>query len=142
METSFSIPPPSRAALQRKIEDGLKKSLGYAVKVFVRSAGEITEVAKQQPFPPARAKSAKVLLVGFVDEPVSAAAAKKWMAYRSEIDDFQVKGRELYWLCQLGQSQSPLFKIPLERVLGMAITFRNMNTVRKIAEKVASRISK
>jgi len=73
---------------------------------------------------------------------VEAATARKWMSYKSDVDDFQVKGRELYWLCQIGQSESPLFKVPIERVLGISITFRNMNTVRKIAEKVASRISK
>ena len=129
------------AALQTKIADGLKRALGYDVKIFVRSAAEIAEVAKQKPFPPARAKSAKVLLVGFVDDPVNPATKKKWLSFQSEIDDFAVKGRELYWLAQLGQSASPLFKVPLERVLGISITFRNMNTVRKIAEKAASRKS-
>jgi uncharacterized protein (DUF1697 family) len=132
----------SAAGLEKKIADGLKKALGYEVKTFVRSADEIAEVAKQQPFPAARAKTAKVLLVGFVDAPVETAVAHKWMSYKSAVDDFQVKGRELYWLCQIGQSQSPLFKVPIERKLGIPITFRNMNTVRKIAEKAASRISK
>src|SRR5262249_43071131 len=106
-------------ALKKKIEDGLRKLLGYEVKVFVRSAAEIIEVPKQQPFPAARVKSAKVLSVGFVDEPVNAETAKKWLGFQSAIDDFDVKGRELYWLCQLGQSQSPLFKLPLERLLGI-----------------------
>jgi uncharacterized protein (DUF1697 family) len=138
----FDSAAKSAAALQKKIEDGLRKALGYDVKTFVRSAEEIAEVAKQQPFPAARAKTAKVLLVGFVEAEVEAATARKWMSFKSDVDDFQVKGRELYWLCQIGQSESPLFKVPIERVLGISITFRNMNTVRKIAEKVASRISK
>src|SRR5262249_16804710 len=113
--------------LKKKIERGLEDALGYAVKVFLRTETEIAEVAKQQPCPVARDKTAKVLLVGFVDETVGAPIAKKWLAFKSEIDDFQVKGRELYWLCQLGQSQSPLFKINIERALGITITFRNMN---------------
>jgi uncharacterized protein (DUF1697 family) len=138
----FDTSSKSASGLQRKIEDGLKTALGYEVKTFVRSAAEIAEVATQQPFPAARAKTAKVLLVGFVDAAVEAATAHKWMSYKSEVDDFQVKGRELYWLCQVGQSQSPLFKVAIERQLGIPITFRNMKTVRKIAEKVASRISK
>ena len=138
----FDTAAKSPSALQTKIEQGLKTALGYEVKTFVRSAGEISEVATQQPFPSARAKTAKVLLVGFVDAAVEAATARKWMSFKSEVDDFQVKGRELYWLCQVGQSQSPMFKIAIERVLGIPITFRNMNTVRKAAEKVASRISK
>ena len=73
---------------------------------------------------------------------MDAAAARKWMSYKSDVDDLQAKGRELYWLCQTGQSESPLFKVAIERVLGISITFRNMNTVRKIAEKAASRISR
>ena len=112
------------------------------MKTFVRSAEEIAEVARQQPFPPGRAKTAKVLLVGFVDAPVGTATARQWESFQSEVDDLRAKGRELYWLCQTGQSESPLFKVPIERRLGFPITFRNMNTVRKIAEKVASRISK
>ncbi len=138
----FDAPTKSAETLRAIIEAGLQKSLGYQVKTFVRSAEEIAAVAGQQPFPAARAKSAKVLLVGFADAPVAAEIARKWLSFKSEVDDFQVKGRELYWLCQIGQSQSPLFKVPIERVLGIAITFRNMNTVRKIAAKVASRISK
>jgi uncharacterized protein (DUF1697 family) len=138
----FDSAAKSATGLQKKIEDGLRKALGYEVKTFVRSAEEIAEVAEQQPFPAARAKTAKVLLVGFVDAKVEAATARKWMSYKSDVDDFHVKGRELYWLCQIGQSESPLFKVKIEKALGISITFRNMNTVRKIAEKVASRISK
>jgi uncharacterized protein (DUF1697 family) len=137
----FDSTAKSAATLQAKIEVGLEKVLGYEVKTFVRSAQEIADVAKQQPFPAARAKSAKVLLVGFVDEPVAGDIGRKWISFKSDVDDFQVRGRELYWLCQIGQSQSPLFKVPIERRLGIPITFRNMNTVRKIAEKVVSRIS-
>jgi len=138
----FDSTAKSAPALQAKIETGLQKALGYEVKTFVRSAAEIAEVARQQPFPAARAKTARVHLVGFVDAAVDAATTRKWMSYQSEVDDFQVVGRELHWLCQVGQSESSLFKVPIEKVLGMAITFRNMNTVRKVAEKVGSRISK
>jgi uncharacterized protein (DUF1697 family) len=131
----FESAATSTANLQDKIEKGLQKSLGYAVKSFIRSDAEVAVIAHYQPFPAARAKSATVLNVGFMAAPLATAAARRWIGYKSEVDDFHVEGREAYWLCQIRTSESPFFKVSIEKGLGIQITFRNMNTVKKIAAK-------
>jgi hypothetical protein len=44
-----------------------------------------------------------------------------------------VHGRESYWGGGTRMSDSPFFKIGVEKALGVPGTGRNMNTVRKIA---------
>src|SRR5437660_11160872 len=45
---------PRRASdetLQRRVEEGLERALGYAVRTFVRSAQEVSAIATRRPFP-------------------------------------------------------------------------------------------
>lgn len=122
-------------ALENKIEAHLHKSLGYEVKTFLRSDAEVTRIASIKPFPAARIKAAKTLLVGFMAAPFSAASAKQWLAFRTADDDFHTDGCEVYWLCRNGQSQSQYFNVSFEKMLKTPLTFRNMNTVARLAAK-------
>ena len=51
------------------------------------------------------------------------------------VDDFHVRGRELYWLCRTKISESEVSGSVLQKALGMAMTLRNSTTVKKIAAK-------
>jgi uncharacterized protein (DUF1697 family) len=55
----------------------------------------------------------------------------------SEIDDFHVNGRELYWLCRTKQSDSKFSNAAFEKVIGLRSTFRGLNTIRRLAENLA-----
>jgi uncharacterized protein (DUF1697 family) len=59
------------------------------------------------------------------------------LALTTEIDDFRVHGREIYWLCQKKQSESTFSNTVLEKTVGRRSTLRGANTVRKMAEKYA-----
>ncbi len=59
------------------------------------------------------------------------------MALRTEVDDFRVHGREIHWLCRVGQSESDFSNAVFEKTTGVRATFRNINTVRKLAAKYA-----
>ena len=131
----FDWPSDSLASAGAKIEDGLRKALGYEVKTFVRSAAEVTEVARYRPFPQPDMKAATVVTVGFLAEPLVAAATKTLMSFRSDVDDFHVHGREVYWLCKVRQSESPFFKVPFEKRVNVRVTFRNMNTIQRMVRK-------
>jgi uncharacterized protein (DUF1697 family) len=133
----FSSTSTDAAALEKKIEKKLAQALGYPVRTFVRSEREIAALAKLEPFTPARHKMAKVLLVGFIEAPLDAAAADTLASWCSKESDLVARGRELFWLCQVGQGESELFRVPMEKRLGTSITWRNMNTVRRIAERFA-----
>ena len=124
------------AALERRIEAHLQESLGYEVKTFVRGDAEIAAIARYQPFKEALMKSAMALNVAFLVEPLSAQAQQTLLSrFRTEIDDFHVHGREIYWLCRKKQSESEFSNAVLEKALKLRATFRGMNSIAKLAAK-------
>jgi len=124
-------------ALIKKIEKRLKESLGFEVAAFLRSDSELAEIANYKPFPKSQIVSAVALNVAFLSAPLDAKLKKMLMALKSDIDDFHVHGREVYWLCLKKQSESTFSNAMLEKTLGVKSTLRGLNTVRKIAEKYA-----
>jgi len=123
------------SALETKIETHFEKKLGYEVKTFLRTRAELEEVAATKPFPKTRHASATVLVVGFLAEAPSAAVKKVIEGFSDAESDLTVVGREAYWLCQVNQSASAFFKVPFEKRIGMACTWRNMNTVDRLLAK-------
>jgi uncharacterized protein (DUF1697 family) len=57
------------------------------------------------------------------------------MVLCTEIDDFHVHGRGIYWLCRKKQSESTFSNAVLGGALGVKSTLRGENTVRNMAEK-------
>jgi uncharacterized protein (DUF1697 family) len=123
------------AALEKKIEQRLQAALGYEVATFVRTDAEVAAVAAYRPFPAAQIALDATLYVGFADRPFDAAAARAVMTFNTEIDDFRVKGREVYWLRKTRQSDSPFKYASLEKKLNIRVTFRGINTVVRLAAK-------
>jgi uncharacterized protein (DUF1697 family) len=123
--------------LERTIEAALRKALGYEVATFVRSLDELAAVAEREPFPRPRLDEAVAFVVGFLASPLDAAAVGRLMALRTDIDDFHVDPREVYWLCRRGQSQSTFSNAVFEKTVGLKATFRSMTTIRKMAAKYA-----
>ena len=118
------------AVLEARIEKHLAKGLGYEVGTFVRSGEEVAAVAKQQPFD---APAGASLFVMFLKEPLDRGIWKKVRDLRCPTDDFQTKGREVYWLTHRGFSGSTV--APAFGKLCAAGTMRNITTVRKLAAK-------
>jgi uncharacterized protein (DUF1697 family) len=133
----FSTRAQATGALERRIEDHLGQSLGYEVKTFVRTVPEIAAVAAHAPFPPSRVHAAGAFSVGFLAGPLDAGAAAQVMAMRTDIDDFHVHGREVYWLCAKGQGESKFSNAVFEKALKVRVTFRGMNTVTRLAARYA-----
>jgi len=46
-----------------------------------------------------------------------------------------VRGREVFWLCRMKQSESSFSNAVLEKTTGRPSTLRGMNTLKKMAEK-------
>lgn len=122
-------------ALVKKIEKELKQTLGFEVATFLRSDSELTAIADYKPFSKPQMDSATALNVAFLSKPPDDKSRKLLMALRSDIDDFHVHGREVYWLCLKKQSDSKFSNAVLEKTLGRKSTLRGFNTVRKMAEK-------
>src|SRR5262245_57309330 len=94
----FTSPAKSAPSLERKIESCLEKALGYEVKTFIRTSAEVVAIASYKAFPAAQIKSAGAYCVGFLAEPMDAAAKKALGGLTSAIDRFHTNGREVYWL--------------------------------------------
>lgn len=124
--------------LQRKIENQLLRSLGYEVKAFLRTVPEVAAIARYKPFDESQLSSATALNVAFLADPVGAAAGKSLMALQTEIDDFHVHGREVYWLCKMKQSDSKFSNTRFEKMVNARATWRNINTVVRLAAKYVS----
>jgi uncharacterized protein (DUF1697 family) len=127
------------ASLRSKLEKQLQQALGYEVVTFIRSDGEVAAIATYQAFPAARLKSAGAFCVALLGEALSPAAIKALAELTTEIDEFHVNGREVYWLCKVGQSQSKFSNAVFERKLKVPATFRGFNTIVRLAAKYPPR---
>ena len=121
--------------LRRKIEAHLEAALGHGVTTFLRTPAEVCAVSQFAAFDAALMTSAQALNVAFLHEPLDEIARETLMELRTDIDEFSVNGREVYWLCRKKQSESKFSNALFERKLKVQTTFRGINTVRKLAEK-------
>jgi uncharacterized protein (DUF1697 family) len=123
--------------LAQRIEAHLKSALGYGVATFLRTPTEISAAAEHEPFPSLPEGSS--FYVAFLAKPPTEEAVEKLMALRTPIDDFSVRGREVYWLCRTRSSDSTFSGALLEKTLGMSSTLRNITTVRKLAARYSNK---
>ncbi len=124
--------------LEKKIEKSLREALGYDVATFIRTGAELAVIANYKPFRPSDLDAAVALNIAFLADPLDAQSQRKLMALKTNIDDFHVHGREIYWLCRKKQSESTFSNAVLEKTLGRPSTLRGANTVKKMAAKYAS----
>ncbi|MGB8645258.1 MAG: DUF1697 domain-containing protein [Anaerolineae bacterium] len=125
-------------ALESEIAQTLEKALGYSVATFIRTDAELARIAGYRPFPEADLEAAAAFNIAFLAAPPDAASRRKLMALKTEIDNFHVHDREVYWLCRAKQSDSTFSNAVLEKTLGARSTLRGINTVKKIAAKYPS----
>ncbi len=134
----FDASTKNAGSLEKKIESHLHKKLGYEVATFLRTPAEMTRIAEYKPFKKSELDAdGNMLYIGFLADAPAAAASKKLLAFANDVDSFRVHGREVYWLCRKKFSESKFSGAHMERTLAMPTTLRNVNTVRKIAAKLA-----
>jgi uncharacterized protein (DUF1697 family) len=131
----FTSTTDRAAALERRIEKQLQSALGYEVKTFLRSDAEVAAVASYTPFKASAVRTAGALVVGFLGAALEAGAVRRLMTLRTDIDDFHVHGREVYWLCRRRQGESTFSNAVFERTLRVSTTFRGIQTVTRLAAK-------
>ncbi|MBA2270985.1 MAG: DUF1697 domain-containing protein [Chthoniobacterales bacterium] len=121
--------------LEKKIEQSLQSELGYEVRTFLRSDAELVKITEHEAFEGAGELPEVRLFIGFLSEVPTAAAAARLVEASTDIDQFHLSGRELYWRCRVNSSDSPFSGPKLEKTLGMPTTLRNVNTVRRLVAK-------
>jgi uncharacterized protein (DUF1697 family) len=132
----FETASTKHAALTKMIEVQLKTQLGYEVATFLRTGPELAKVLAHLPFSPAEVAKAHNVYVGFMHTPLTAAQTKDLAALDSNVDTFHPRGREVYWLCRVSSRKSKFSGAVFERLLKRPSTWRNLNTVTRLLEKM------
>ena len=122
----------SARGLEKKIERQLKAALGYDVETFLRDAEQIRAVHLYQPFPNAAMEAAHSVSVGFARGVLDAECVK---SFNSDADEFHVHGSEIYWRAVKPQHETKMNGKKFERAIGGPVTFRNLNTIARLAAK-------
>jgi uncharacterized protein (DUF1697 family) len=131
----FESPSKNAKSLETSIEDNLRDALGYEVAAFLRTDLELAEVADYIPFRPLDLAAAAALNIAFLKESLADASVKKLLSLQTDIENFHVHGREVYWRCRKKQSESTFSNAVLEKALGIKSTLRGVNTIQKMAAK-------
>lgn len=122
-------------ALERKLEKGLQAALGYEVATFLRTEGEVAGVASHQPFKASQVQHAVAHNVGFFHDRPGPEVTRALEVQKTRDDEFDVHGREVYWLCRKKFSEATFSSALLERTLKIRVTWRGMSTVSRLVDR-------
>ncbi len=111
----------------------LEREIGHQVPVLLRTAGELAEIVRGNPFRDAE-RLPQTLHVGFMAVQVPGGLIADLDPNRSPPDEFAVRGREIYLRLPNGVARTKFTNSYFDRVLQTPTTFRNWRTVRKLAE--------
>jgi uncharacterized protein (DUF1697 family) len=130
----FTSAARTAAPLEAKIEAHLERRLGYAVPTFLRSPAELTAAVRARPFRDvALSNKGAALYVGFVAAEPPAGVRKTFLGMKCATDEFQIRGREVFWLSHKRMLGSAYSGAQLEKALGTPATFRNITSLEKLA---------
>ena len=125
----------SPAALQTKIEAGLKAALDYEVPTYLRTADQVLALAKREPFADRDGAAARGKpQIVFLARAPSAKAAAAALAHDSDDDWLAIDGQELHWWPRGRLSESALDLKALAKALGEP-TIRTRNTIVRLVAK-------
>ncbi|EQC26003.1 hypothetical protein SDRG_16150 [Saprolegnia diclina VS20] len=121
--------------LEGRIESYLSDHVGFEIPVMVRSKAQLDElVAYVDAHAPPAASTIHAMFgkATFSDDHV--ALATTWA---TATDSFALGTADtLVWFAETTMSKSPCFNKPFEKLVGTALTLRNMNTVRRVLAKL------
>ena len=130
---------PGRRLLQElptALETAIADKFGLEVRVIVRAKDDLAAVAAAHPFRDDDSDHSRLHVV-FLETAPAACKVADLDPDRSPPDRFEVKGREIYLCYPNGQGRSKLGLAYFERVLSVAGTARNWNTITKLLEMVS-----
>jgi uncharacterized protein (DUF1697 family) len=128
----FESASKSVPALEKKIGAHLEESLGFPAQTFIRTDAELARVLEHEA---CSVLGARALYIGFLQEALSKESRAKLMKHSTKSDQFHANGREIYWVCGTNMSESPFFRIGIEKAAGVRATVRNVTTVAKLVDK-------
>lgn len=122
----------SRAALAAKISAEIEAQHGFAPHVLLLDAAELRKAMSGNPYPEAQADP-KSLHLFFLDEAPPHPDLKSLEAIKTGSEHFKLVGKVFYLHAPEGVGRSKL-AARAEKLLGVAASGRNWNTVCKLAQ--------
>lgn len=130
----FSATTRSEPALVRRIEAALEGALGFEAPTFLRTAGEVCALAALDPFPGVTRGSR---YVGFLAAKPVPARVRAIAQLTNATNRLVVRGRDIHWWSAGGLSDSGFSYAVLEKAVAAPATFRNVNTIVRLAGTLA-----
>jgi uncharacterized protein (DUF1697 family) len=126
-------------ALSKRLEKEIERKLGFHSDVISRSVSEMRDVVARNPFAKRRDIEPSKLLVTFLAADPGDAPREKVRRLKTDPEELQIVGRELYVYYPNGVGRSKLSSSGIDKVLNTPGTARNWNTVTKLLE-IAQRL--
>lgn len=118
--------------LTKKIEKELHKSLGYEVRVFLRTILEVEDIVQHNPFKGMAANANVGMYVTFLSEEPKSKPELPLVSPQKDVEVFRIRKREAFILCRKIKGRSGFPNNFIEKELGMPATTRNWTTISKI----------
>jgi uncharacterized protein (DUF1697 family) len=128
----FRCDVKNRAALAAKISAAIKAQHGYTPQVLLLDAAELRKAITDNPYPEAEAEPKSLHLFFLADVPQHP-DLKSLEAIKTDSEHYKLAGKVFYLYTPEGLGLSKL-AARVEKLLGVAASARNWNTVCKLGE--------
>ncbi len=125
----FEASAKNPSAIVKRIEAKIVEDFRFAVSVFLRTADELSDVVKRNPFPKEKDIDLTKLHVTFLTESAPANAAQNLESLAASAERYHISGREIFLYCPNGYGTSKLANPFIERKLRVVATTRNWKSV-------------
>jgi len=129
----FAATPSLASRIPVVIEKAISAQFGLRVPVVTRSAAELREVVKRNPYLP-RESDTSMLHVAFLADKPTPSKVAALDPNHSPPDEFAVHGREIYLRLPNGVGRTKLTNAHFDSTLGTTSTLRNWRTVVKLVD--------
>lgn len=120
------------AAVARRIRKGISDSFGLSIPTIVRSRAQVEAVIERNPMPEEAEREPSYFHVGFCDPAPSQERLDAIDGTTLGADRIMVRAGTCYLWFADGPRNSPLGRVLSADKLGVSMTMRNWNTVRKL----------
>jgi len=129
----FDSRDPEPEKLAATLEEQIIRTLGFPVKVIIRTAADLRQIIINNPFLHGDPKDPHTLHVTFLSDLPSKVLRDEVNAITDDVDSFAIRGQEVYLYCPNGYGRTRVSNTFFERKLGLAATTRNWKTVMALA---------
>ncbi|MBZ9993674.1 DUF1697 domain-containing protein [Mesorhizobium sp. BH1-1-4] len=133
----FESGKTSIATLEKRLESAFEQAFGRHVDIIVRSAGDWLKLAASNPFPAESADAGDQVAVRVMRKAVAEDAISELRTRAAEDEKVHLVGGDIWVAFSRERPSSRLLAAANHKRLGVG-TSRNWNTIRKLAEMVAT----